>query len=288
MRTHLDGEMLTSTTRRQLSGQTATACFSGIQYSTKSLHLGIQSIKSTHRSSCAVLMSKHVSNHVRCIQQAFHPSHPTRTLTAHQIYHSSTSSFHFGSSRHNCNTSLISYTKRIINARHQSNFNLRYLSSATPSNKDKDSDNKLLDGSNILPIKLQTHRDKPPPISKVLSILLPEYKWLTLAVGALTISTAATMQFPNAIGSMIDILNGVDITAVKESIEAVQTIDGENPVMAVDKQKVQMKSIAVEMMGYFTVGAVCTAVHSAMFDSVGQVSLSLMRMHTLRLNLVLK
>lgn len=78
------------------------------------------------------------------------------------------------------------------------------------------------------------------------------------------------MQFPNAIGSMIDILNGVP--AVNESLESVQLIDGGGTVQAIDEQKAQMKSIAVEMMGYFTVGAVCTAVHSALFDSVGQVS----------------
>jgi hypothetical protein len=146
------------------------------------------------------------------------------------------------------------------------------LFSTNPTDKE-DLEKKRLDEPNILPIPLQTHRDNPPPISKVLSILLPEYKWLTLAVGALTISTAATMQFPNAIGSMIDILNGVDIAAGKDSLDTTHLI---GDVESIDKmlvQKEEMKSIAAEMMGYFTVGAIGTAVHSAMFDSIGQVSL---------------
>jgi hypothetical protein len=94
-----------------------------------------------------------------------------------------------------------------------------------------------------------------------------------MAVGALTISTAATMQFPNAIGMMIDILNGVDVAAVTESgMESTQMVNGKDSALMLHEQKMQMKSIAVEMMGYFTVGAVCTAIHSAMFDSVGQAS----------------
>lgn len=91
-------------------------------------------------------------------------------------------------------------------------------------------------------------------------------------MGALTISTAATMQFPNAIASMIDILNGVDVAAATEILDGAQSIEDGESIDTIHVQKEQMKSIAVEMMGYFTVGAIGTAVHSAMFDSIGQVS----------------
>lgn len=91
------------------------------------------------------------------------------------------------------------------------------------------------------------------------------------------------MQFPNAIGGMIDILNGVDVATLLVNVggvdvdsttvgETAQAIMG-NDANSLQQQKMQMKSIAVEMMGYFTVGAIGTALHSAMFDTVGQVSL---------------
>jgi len=88
------------------------------------------------------------------------------------------------------------------------------------------------------------------------------------------------MQFPNAIGGMIDILNGVDVAAslvdVGSSIDSAtaedtaQVINMGDDAILLQQQKVQMKSIAVEMMGYFTIGAIGTALHSAMFDTVGQ------------------
>ena len=89
------------------------------------------------------------------------------------------------------------------------------------------------------------------------------------------------MQFPNAIGGMIDILNGVDVATSLVNVggvdsttvgETAQAIMGDDANLLL-QQKMQMKSIAVEMMGYFTVGAIGTALHSAMFDTVGQVSL---------------
>ncbi|KAL7486947.1 hypothetical protein ACHAW6_015330 [Cyclotella cf. meneghiniana] len=177
----------------------------------------------------------------------------------------------------------------------RSNFHLRYLSTA-PTNSGS-SNNKLENTSEsdsqwIEPIdlsKFKTHNHEPPPISKVLSILLPEYKWLSLAVGALTISTAATMQFPNAIAMMIDILNGVGVDGVDLVVGAVENAPNVADIYAAadeagqvtqvadgplsmqhQLQKQQMKSIALQMVGYFTVGAVCTTIHSAMFDSVGQ------------------
>jgi len=81
------------------------------------------------------------------------------------------------------------------------------------------------------------------------------------------------MQFPNAIGMMVDILNGVDVESISNVTDSASLISGEEPAVVLDEKKVQMKSIAVEMMGYFTIGAICTGVHSGMFDSVGQVSL---------------
>jgi len=118
----------------------------------------------------------------------------------------------------------------------------------------------------------------PPPILKVLTILLPESNSLLIALGALTVATAATMQFPNAIGQMIDILSGIpvdngmnvftdiDVNAVGGA-EAV----GDIPSSPTETQKLeQMKLIALQMMGYFTIGAVATFSHSAMFDSIGQ------------------
>lgn len=159
---------------------------------------------------------------------------------------------------------------------------LRFLSTTPANNNDSD---KLEHHPTEEPIILSTQKtgEPSPSISKVLSILLPEYKLLALAIGALTISTGATMQFPNAIGGMIDILNGVDVATLLVNVggvdvdsttvgETAQAIMG-NDANSLQQQKMQMKSIAVEMMGYFTVGAIGTALHSAMFDTVGQVSL---------------
>ncbi|KAL7461308.1 hypothetical protein ACHAXS_001729, partial [Conticribra weissflogii] len=110
----------------------------------------------------------------------------------------------------------------------------------------------------------------PPPISKVLTILLPETKSLLIAVGALTVATAATMQFPNAIGQMIDILSGIPSDTGINVFTDVD-IDAVGDASLTETQKLdQMKLIALQMMGYFTIGAVATFSHSAMFDSIGQ------------------
>lgn len=213
------------------------------------------------------IRSSAVAHQKSCIEfpSTYKPSQATRFL--HSYLRDSKRAEPIHTSRH---YRTWSYHLGIGYFRRSSYLHLR-LFSTNPTDKE-DSEKKSLHEPNILPIPIQTHRDKPPPISKVLSILLPEYKWLTLAVGALTISTAATMQFPNAIGSMIDILNGLDIAAGKESLDTTYLI---GDVQSIDKmlvQKEEMKSIAAEMMGYFTVGAIGTAVHSAMFDSIGQVS----------------
>ena len=43
--------------------------------------------------------------------------------------------------------------------------------------------------------------------SKMLSLLYPEMKSLFVALGFLTVATSATMQFPHAIGQIIDIIS---------------------------------------------------------------------------------
>ncbi|KAL7537047.1 hypothetical protein ACHAXR_007555 [Thalassiosira sp. AJA248-18] len=126
-----------------------------------------------------------------------------------------------------------------------------------------------------------------PPMSKMLSILIPESKLLLLAIGALTISTAATMQFPNAIGEMIDLLSGSSISMVDagtagagldsiipdyQSSSSSHIITDNSTAAETTPQQLeeQMQSIGFRMMSYFTIGAVATFVHSALFDSIGQ------------------
>ncbi len=149
---------------------------------------------------------------------------------------------------------------------------------------------------------------QPPSITKMLSILLPESNTLLLAFGALTISTAATMQIPNAIGQIIDILststtvmipvedatsasncmmdagNGLNSlhpsspTPAHSSLassEVIPTIDDGTISMTPQQLKEQvlqgeMESIGLQLMTYFTVGAMATFAHSTLFDTVGQ------------------
>ena len=133
---------------------------------------------------------------------------------------------------------------------------------------------------------------QPPSITKMLSILLPESKTLLLAFGALTISTAATMQIPNAIGQIIDILSASatvmipveDATLASNCMmDAGNVLDSLHPssptpthsCMTPKQLKEQalqeeMESIGLQLMTYFTVGAVATFAHSALFDTVGQ------------------
>jgi hypothetical protein len=83
------------------------------------------------------------------------------------------------------------------------NIHVRYFSTTTSKKSDNkdEASNSEWTAMDVTP--LSPH--EPPPISKVLSILLPEVKWLSVAVGALTLATGATMQFPNAIGMMVRI-----------------------------------------------------------------------------------
>ena len=103
----------------------------------------------------------------------------------------------------------------------------------------------------------QQNQQQAPPISKMLSILIPESKSLLTAVGALTMATVCTMQFPNAIGQVIDILN----TGSSININDVDTQD---------TQQAQIQSIALQLTGYFTMGSIATFVHTSMFDMTGQ------------------
>eukprot|EP00986_Skeletonema_menzelii_P020188 scaffold30447_cov160-Skeletonema_menzelii.AAC.3 len=133
----------------------------------------------------------------------------------------------------------------------------------------------------------------PPSISRILSILKPEVSSLLLALGALTVSTAATLQFPNAIGEMIDILSaggGVGGISMDYSLIGVGdnfSSDG-NEMTNIDdinvssdsttqlqeqqqQQKLtQIQSIALQMVGYFTIGSAATFYHTTSFDTIGQ------------------
>jgi len=121
---------------------------------------------------------------------------------------------------------------------------------------DKESFN--IDGSDKPDMQQQNEQQSPPPsISKMLSILIPESKSLLTAVGALTMATICTMQFPNAIGEVIDILN----TSSSININNVDTQD---------TQQAQIQSIALQLTGYFTIGSIATFVHTSMFDITGQ------------------
>ena len=152
-----------------------------------------------------------------------------------------------------------------------------------------------------------------PSITKMLSILVPESKSLLLAFGALTISTVATMQIPNAIGQIIDLLSTsatvmipVDDATFATSgiIDSVHNLDSPHPppppslssptqlsfpsselisnnddstITSLTPQQLkhqvlqqEMESIGLQLMSYFTVGAVATFAHSTLFDTVGQ------------------
>ncbi len=127
---------------------------------------------------------------------------------------------------------------------------------------------------------------EPPNISRILSILKPEVSSLLLALGALTVSTAATLQFPNAIGEMIDILSAatpmdsiVDGTLIPGANEMTSssnaTLDKINDTSISttlqEQQKInQIQSIALQMLGFFTIGSAATFYHSTSFETIGQ------------------
>jgi len=147
-------------------------------------------------------------------------------------------------------------------------------------------------------------KHKEVSFGKILSILVPELPTLAVALGAIGVSTFATMQFPNAIGSMIDILSasspeaaaavlgsvtetGTAVrmgpiesigTAVADSASGAAAAATDNGAVGVtaglippgSDKMAEMRNIALTMMGYFTMGSAATFVHSSLFDSVGQ------------------
>ena len=150
----------------------------------------------------------------------------------------------------------------------------------------------------------QQNKQQPPlpSMSKMLTILIPEYKSLLLALGALTISTAATMQYPNAIGEMIDILSlsssssisgssgsmsssmdvvdsitagGMDINDATTGGGVIDASSSPSPpsqstILLSEQQQEQMQTITLHMLSFFTIGAIATFAHSALFDTIGQ------------------
>jgi ABC-type multidrug transport system fused ATPase/permease subunit len=159
---------------------------------------------------------------------------------------------------------------------------------------------------------------EPPNISRILSILKPEVTSLLLALGALTVSTAATLQFPNAIGEMIDILSSSAAAGVVSAVDGstIAVDDGNlllsnmsevmtnnynncNTIANSDdisnsvagsssnsdddstiiqqlggqhqqEQLEQIQSIALQMLGFFTIGSAATFYHSTSFETIGQ------------------
>jgi ABC-type multidrug transport system fused ATPase/permease subunit len=138
---------------------------------------------------------------------------------------------------------------------------------------------------------------QPPSITKMLSLLYPEYKSLLLALGLLTVATSATMQFPHAIGNIIDVLSSDASRAVIDAYCQIATTDAaivdgtpsammastdsnvEGVVSVVDIQQSLdehrklwegTKSIGIELTSYFVVGAFGTFASSAIFDSTGE------------------
>ena len=159
---------------------------------------------------------------------------------------------------------------------------------------------QILDKTNINDTQQQQKQQPPlPSMSKMLTILIPEYKSLLLALGALTICTAATMQYPNAIGEMVDILSlsSSSISAssdsmISSSIDVVDSIAGgmdskdatngggviddasssssQSTMLLSEQQQEQMRTITLQMLSYFGIGAIATFAHSALFDTIGQ------------------
>ena len=129
---------------------------------------------------------------------------------------------------------------------------------------------------------------EPPNVSRILSILKPEVSSLLLALGALTVSTTATLQFPNAIGDMIDILSAaevaIDSTIIDSSLSSGMSdmpnsnnttpdnINGSSDsTTQLEQQKLdQIQSIALQMLSFFTVGSAATFYHSTSFETIGQ------------------
>jgi ABC-type multidrug transport system fused ATPase/permease subunit len=124
------------------------------------------------------------------------------------------------------------------------------------------------DSLNGTPLNVDLH---PPNASRVLSILKPEVKSLILALGALTVSTAATLQFPNAIGEIIDILSsGVPIIDSIVDDDLISDMQSTTSAQLEQQKFDKIQSISLQMLGFFTVGSAATFYHSTSFETIGQ------------------
>jgi ABC-type multidrug transport system fused ATPase/permease subunit len=146
--------------------------------------------------------------------------------------------------------------------------------------------------------------EKEPPhpsISKMLSLLYPESKSLLVALGFLTVATSATMQFPNAIGQIIDILSSSSSSAdvIDAVVEAATSTASHSTDVATTNHDVvvdptrdaampsnddllakqlgqhqllreQIQTIGLQLTSYFAIGAFATFASSAIFDSTGE------------------
>jgi ABC-type multidrug transport system fused ATPase/permease subunit len=155
-------------------------------------------------------------------------------------------------------------------------------------------------------------KKKPPPahpsVSKMLSLLYPEAKSLLVALGFLTIATSATMQFPNAIGQIVDILSSssssevIDAVVAAASSSSTETATGgggggadgggvdaivgggavassaaagdlplahQHLAQHVLLQE-QIQTIGLQLTSFFAMGALGTFASSAIFDSTGE------------------
>jgi len=97
-----------------------------------------------------------------------------------------------------------------------------------------------------LPRNAQTHQQAS--LGKTLGILKSELPMMGLALAGITVSSLATMAFPDAIGQIIDLLSQPHT----------------------DETMVQMKMISMKMIGIFSVGAVATFAHTALLEATGQ------------------
>ena len=148
-------------------------------------------------------------------------------------------------------------------------------------------------------------RKRPPPphpsVTKMLSLLYPEARSLLVALGFLTVATSATMQFPNAIGQIVDVLSSASSSEVIDAVvaaassstgddgggvgvydvvgggAAASTAAGDLPLahqhhLAAQHAllREQVRSIGLQLASFFAAGAIGTFASSAIFDSTGE------------------
>eukprot|EP00984_Skeletonema_dohrnii_P015254 scaffold6547_cov141-Skeletonema_dohrnii-CCMP3373.AAC.7 len=230
-----------------------------------------------------------------------------RTIIRSSHTHHMISRLHYFSTNRSLRPLLVDYSSRLIQrrscyARYFSNLsnsddnNRKPFSpakSAAEANKRDEEFHKqtiYTNNTNSLSSAAPLNVDlEPPNVARILSILKPEVSSLLLALGALTVSTAATLQFPNAIGEMIDILSAagvaIDSTIIDSSLSSEMSdmpnnsnnttpdnINGSpDSTTQLEQQKLdQIQSIALQMLGFFTIGSAATFYHSTSFETIGQ------------------